>query len=148
MTKDQIKECKLPFKEQSAFELLSYRQKLHIWQTGSLIVRSPFLKWRIDNNTPVKRVKILSAFSGSFKQKGPITNTTWHRYMCNQGKLGILWAVEVASLLAFYYDDLSSYPTEAYCFLLYLCLKRTKIYKKGPGLVNFFINTRHTFLIH
>ena len=41
--------------------------------------------------------------------------------MCNQGKLGILWAVEVASLLAFYYDDLSSYPTEAYCFC-YICV--------------------------
>ena len=53
--------------------------------------------------------------------------------MCNQGKLGILWAVEVASLLAFYYDDLSSYPTEAYCFC-YICVwKEQKYTKRGQG---------------
>ena len=45
---------------------------------------------------------------------------------------------QVVSVLAFYSDDPSSHPTEALSFSIILCLKRTKINKKRPGLAHFF----------
>ena len=46
--------------------------------------------------------------------------------------------VVVASVLAFYSDDLSSNTAEGYNFSVKLCLERTKINKKSPGLAHFF----------
>ena len=43
---------------------------------------------------------------------------------------------QVVSVLAFYYDDLSSNPAEAYSFSVKLCLKRTKINKKEAVMAN------------
>ena len=40
----------------------------------------------------------------------------------------------VVSVLAFYSDDLSSNPAEAYRFYVKCCFKRTEINKKRPGL--------------
>ena len=40
----------------------------------------------------------------------------------------------MVSLLAFYSDDLSSNPAEAYSVSVKLCLKRTKINKKEAGV--------------
>ena len=47
--------------------------------------------------------------------------------------------VVVASVLAFYSDDLSSNTAEGYNFSVKLCLERTKINKKSPGLAHFFV---------
>ena len=43
---------------------------------------------------------------------------------------------QVVSVLAFYSDDPSSNPAEVYNFSVKLLLKRTKIYKKRPGLAH------------
>ena len=40
---------------------------------------------------------------------------------------------QVVSVLAFYFDDLSSNPTEVYNFSVKLYLKRKEINKKRPG---------------
>ena len=40
----------------------------------------------------------------------------------------------MVSVLALYSDDQSSNPAEAYSLFVKLCLKRTKINKKRPGL--------------
>ena len=40
----------------------------------------------------------------------------------------------MVSVLAFYSNDPSSNPVEAYTFSVKLCLERTKINKKMPGL--------------
>ena len=44
----------------------------------------------------------------------------------------------MVNVLAFYSDNLSSNPAEAYSFFcIKLCLKRTKINKKRPGMAHF-----------
>ena len=43
----------------------------------------------------------------------------------------------VVSMLAFYSDDLSSIPVEVYNFSVKMLLKRTKINKKRPELVEY-----------
>ena len=45
---------------------------------------------------------------------------------------------QVVSVLAFYYDDLTSNLADVYSFSVNMCLKRTKINKKRPGLAHFF----------
>ena len=46
---------------------------------------------------------------------------------------------QVVSVLAFYSNNLSLNPAEAYSFFLkILSLKRTKINKKRPGLAHFY----------
>ena len=45
---------------------------------------------------------------------------------------------QVVSVFAFYSDDLSSNPADAYNFSVNLNLKRTNLNKKRPGLAHFF----------
>ena len=75
-----------------------------------------------------------------------ITRTKLSEKANIERRLGRGGGGQVVSVLAFYFDDLSSNPTEVYNFSVKLYLKRKEINKKRPGVVHFSRNIERRLL--